>query len=40
VVFLYLGELVEKAGMEKFFEDPDNERTEQFIAGETIVDTQ
>ncbi|WP_115863240.1 phosphate ABC transporter ATP-binding protein [Halorussus litoreus] len=39
VAFLYLGELVEKTGVETFFEDPDDERTERFVAGETIVDT-
>ncbi|WP_353633285.1 phosphate ABC transporter ATP-binding protein (plasmid) [Halobacterium sp. NMX12-1] len=39
VVFLYLGELVEKTDVETFFEDPDSERTERFVAGETIVDT-
>lgn len=40
VVFLYLGKLVEKSSVEAFFEDPDDERTERFVAGETIADTQ
>ncbi|WP_049927041.1 phosphate ABC transporter ATP-binding protein [Halopiger goleimassiliensis] len=38
VVFLYLGELVEKNDTQSFFENPENERTKRFVEGETVVD--
>ncbi|ESS06278.1 MAG: ABC-type phosphate transport system, ATPase component [uncultured archaeon A07HB70] len=38
VVFLYLGEVVEAGDVRSFFEDPQTERTRQFIGGPTPVD--
>ncbi|QSG01337.1 phosphate ABC transporter ATP-binding protein [Natranaeroarchaeum sulfidigenes] len=35
VVFLYLGEVVERGDVESFFQDPTHERTKQFIGGHT-----
>lgn len=39
VVFLYLGEVVEAGDVRSFFENPQRERTKQFIGGPTAVDT-
>ncbi len=38
VVFLYLGEVVEAGDVRSFFENPQAERTRQFIGGPTPVD--
>ncbi len=38
VVFLYLGEVIEKNDVRTFFENPENERTQKFIDGDTIVE--
>ncbi|TYL38127.1 phosphate ABC transporter ATP-binding protein [Natronococcus pandeyae] len=38
VVFLYLGELVETNDTRSFFENPQNERTQEFVKGHTAVD--
>ncbi|MEF8819266.1 MAG: phosphate ABC transporter ATP-binding protein [Haloferacaceae archaeon] len=39
VVFLYLGEVVEASDVRSFFEDPQEERTRQFIGGPTAIDS-
>ncbi|QLD90719.1 phosphate ABC transporter ATP-binding protein [Natronomonas salina] len=38
VVFLYLGEVVETGDVKSFFENPQKERTRQFIRGHTPVE--
>jgi phosphate transport system ATP-binding protein len=38
VVFLYLGELVETNDTRSFFEDPERERTKEFVKGHTAVE--
>ena len=38
VVFLYLGEVVETNDVQSFFENPQADRTKQFIGGPTAVD--
>ncbi|QCS41324.1 phosphate ABC transporter ATP-binding protein [Natrinema versiforme] len=38
VVFLYLGELVEANDVRSFFENPQNERTREFVDGPTMVE--
>ncbi|MFP8952919.1 phosphate ABC transporter ATP-binding protein [Natrialbaceae archaeon A-arb3/5] len=38
VVFLYLGELVETNDTRSFFENPQNERTQTFVKGHTVVE--
>ncbi len=38
VVFLYLGEVVESADAETFFTSPRDDRTKQFLHGDTVVD--
>jgi phosphate transport system ATP-binding protein len=38
VVFLYLGELVEANDTRSFFENPQEERTNEFVKGHTVVE--
>ncbi|NKE35789.1 phosphate ABC transporter ATP-binding protein [Natronococcus sp. JC468] len=38
VIFLYLGELVEANDTRSFFENPQHERTQEFVKGHTAVD--
>ncbi|THE66265.1 phosphate ABC transporter ATP-binding protein [Salinadaptatus halalkaliphilus] len=38
VVFLYLGELVETNDTQSFFENPQHERTQEFVKGHTAVE--
>ncbi|ELY66020.1 phosphate ABC transporter ATP-binding protein [Natronococcus jeotgali] len=38
VIFLYLGELVEASDTRSFFENPQHERTREFVKGHTAVD--
>ncbi|MDQ2050629.1 phosphate ABC transporter ATP-binding protein [Natronolimnohabitans sp. A-GB9] len=38
VVFLYLGDLVERNDARSFFENPQNERTREFVKGHTAVE--
>lgn len=38
VVFLYLGELIEANDTRSFFENPENDRTREFVKGHTAVE--
>ncbi|WP_255170927.1 phosphate ABC transporter ATP-binding protein [Natrononativus amylolyticus] len=38
VVFLYLGEVIEESDTRSFFENPQHERTEEFVKGHAAVD--